>query len=67
MSAGAHIEGYLGARIYETRSGATIWANGFRRKETVAQLGLSRAGLSGLGATHRPGGGRHGSCSGSPS
>lgn len=54
-SAGAYVEGSLGARIYEARSGATIWTNAARGREAIAHVNVRNRGLPQLGATD-PGG-----------
>ena len=50
MSASAYIEGFLTARIFEARSGATIWTNTARGKETVAHVNISKSSLPHFGA-----------------
>lgn len=50
FSASAEMEGLLDARIFDARSGATIWARSARAKEQVARVDLSMDGLSGMGA-----------------
>jgi hypothetical protein len=44
------MEGVLDARIFDTKSGATIWTRAARAKEQVARVDLSLEGLGGLGA-----------------
>jgi hypothetical protein len=51
MSATAEIEASLNAKLYDTRSGATLWSRMARGKETVARLAVSPEGLSGSGAS----------------
>jgi hypothetical protein len=53
MSASAYIEGSLSAKIFEARSGATIWTNAARGKETVAHVNLSTSRLPRLDAKNR--------------
>jgi hypothetical protein len=53
MSASAYIEGSLSAKIFEARSGATIWTNAARGKETVAHVDLSTSHLPRVGAKNR--------------
>jgi hypothetical protein len=50
ISASAEMEGLLDARIYETKSGATVWTRSARAKEQVARVDLSMGGLAGAGA-----------------
>lgn len=50
MSASAYIEGVLIARIFEARSGATIWMNTARGRETVAHVDISKSSLPHFGA-----------------
>lgn len=50
MSASAYVEGFLTARIFEARSGATIWTNTARGKETVAHVDISKRSLPRFGA-----------------
>jgi hypothetical protein len=50
-SAGAYIEGSLGARIFQARSGATIWTNAARGQEAIAHVNVRNRGLPRLGAT----------------
>ncbi|MDH3216187.1 MAG: hypothetical protein OEN01_07840 [Candidatus Krumholzibacteria bacterium] len=44
MSARADVEAALTARLFDAVSGATIWTNSARGKQTVAQLGLTSKG-----------------------
>jgi hypothetical protein len=53
MSATAYIEGSLRAKIFEARSGATIWTNSARGRETVAHVDLSTTRLPSLGGEGR--------------
>ena len=50
MNASAEIEGVLSARILQTRSGATIWTNAARGKESVAQVRVAQGSLPQFGA-----------------
>lgn len=50
ISASAEMEGLLDARIFDTRSGATIWTRAARAKEQVARVDLSIEGIAGMGA-----------------
>jgi hypothetical protein len=50
ISASAEMEGLLDARIYDTKSGATVWTRAARAKEQVARVDLSMGGLAGMGA-----------------
>ena len=55
LSASAEIEGVLDARIFETRSGATIWSAATRAKQSVARVEVSSTGVSaGSGLALRP-------------
>jgi len=51
LSASAEMEGLLDARIFDARSGATIWTAAARAKEQVARVDLSKGGLSSVGAS----------------
>jgi hypothetical protein len=50
VSATAELEAALSARIFETRSGATIWTTAARAREQIARVDLSSLGVSGVGA-----------------
>jgi len=50
ISASAEMEGLLDARIFDTKSGATIWTRAARAKEQVARVDLSIEGIAGVGA-----------------
>jgi hypothetical protein len=52
LSASAEIEGNLNAKMFEARTGATVWSSVARDRATVAALTVSGEGLSGLGADH---------------
>ena len=47
----AEVEGSLRARIFDTNSGATLWTNSARARETVARADVSGTGLPRVGAT----------------
>jgi len=49
VKAGADIEGVLSARMYQTRSGATIWTNAARGKQSVANVSFSRGAIPRIG------------------
>ena len=51
LSASAEVEGALTVRIYDARSGATLWTRAVRRRDSVAGVTVASGGLSGLGAT----------------
>lgn len=44
MSVQADVEASITARLYEAESGATLWTNSARGKETVASVGVSSGG-----------------------
>ena len=48
LHAGADVEGVLSARILQTRSGATIWTNAARGKQSLASLNLAKGSLPDL-------------------
>jgi hypothetical protein len=50
ISASAEMEGVLDARIFDAKSGATIWTRAARAKEQIARVDVSLEGLGGLGA-----------------
>lgn len=51
VSAGAEIEGALTVRMYETRSGATLWTATSRCSEQLASIRVANGQLSGIGAS----------------
>jgi hypothetical protein len=50
-SATAELEGDLDARIFDTRTGATLWTRSARATQPLARLDVSASGVSGLGAS----------------
>jgi len=50
-SASAELEGTLDARIFDTRTGATVWSTAARASEPLARVDISSNGVSGLGAS----------------
>jgi hypothetical protein len=52
LKASAEIEGLLNAKLYDVRTGATIWSTSARDRQTVAGLSVSGGGLSGAGVSH---------------
>jgi len=50
-SASAELEGTLDARIFDTRTGATVWSTASAASEPLARVDISSNGVSGLGAS----------------
>jgi len=50
VSASAEIEGALTVRMYDARSGATIWSAASRGSERLASIHVAGGGLAGIGA-----------------
>lgn len=50
VTAGAALRGALTVRMYETRSGATIWSSSVQCQEPLAKVRLTGSDLSGLAA-----------------
>lgn len=50
-SASAELAGTLDARIFDTRTGATVWSTASRASEPLARVDISSNGVSGLGAS----------------
>jgi hypothetical protein len=50
MTASADLQGGLDARIFDARTGATVWSAASRATEPLARVDLSASGVSGLGA-----------------
>ena len=55
LKAKAEIEGTLTAKMYDTRTGATLWTCAAADKRTVAALSVSGGGLSGGGTADADG------------
>jgi hypothetical protein len=51
VSASAELEGTLDARIFDTRTGATVWSTAARAREPLARVDISSSGVTGLGAS----------------
>ena len=51
LSASAVLQGALDARLFDARSGATVWSTAARAEEPLARVDVSGGGLAGLGAT----------------
>ena len=49
LKASAEIEGQLNVKMYDTRTGATLWTCAARDRQTVAGLSVSSGGLSEVG------------------
>jgi hypothetical protein len=47
VNARSELEGRLVAKIYDARTGATLWTNAADARETVASVQLSRGGIAG--------------------
>jgi hypothetical protein len=53
LSASAEVEASLTAKLFDTRSGATLWSTSARGKETLGSLSVSpREGLPEVGVSH---------------
>lgn len=53
MSASAEVEASLSAKLFDTRSGATLWSTSARGKETVGSVSVSPGdGLPEVGVSH---------------
>jgi hypothetical protein len=50
-TATAELQGTLDARIFDTRTGATVWSTATRAREPLARVDLSSTGVTGLGRT----------------
>ena len=50
VTASAALEGGLDARIFDTRSGATVWSALARASEPIAHVDISASGVAGVGA-----------------
>ncbi|HEY8154592.1 MAG TPA: hypothetical protein VII72_10740 [Myxococcota bacterium] len=50
LSASAELEGTLDARIFDTRTGATVWSTAARASEPLGRVDISPSGVAGLGA-----------------
>lgn len=50
ISASAELEGTLEARIFDTRTGATLWSTVASASQPLGRVDVSPAGVSGLGA-----------------
>jgi hypothetical protein len=50
LSAGAALEGALTVRMYDTRSGATVWSSAVRGREPLANVRLAGGDLAGVAA-----------------
>jgi hypothetical protein len=55
LNAKAEIEGTLTAKMYDTRTGATLWTRTVADKRTIAALSVSSGGLSGGGTADADG------------
>ena len=51
VTASAALQGGLDARIFETRSGATLWTRSAHATEPLARVDVTTAGISGVGAS----------------
>jgi hypothetical protein len=51
LTASAQLEGTLDARIFDTRTGATVWSTATRANEPLGRVDISSTGVSGLGAS----------------
>jgi len=51
LTASAQLEGTLDARIFDTRTGATVWSTAARANEPLGRVDISSTGVSGLGAS----------------
>jgi hypothetical protein len=51
VTASAELAGGLDARIFDTRTGATVWTAASSAAEPLARVDLSATGVSGLGAS----------------
>ena len=49
ISAGADLEGTMTLRMYDTRSGATLWTTAVSASAPIARVALAEGDLSGLG------------------
>ena len=49
LNASAEIQGHLESRIYDTRTGATLWTNTAGARQTVAKVQLGGGGIAGGG------------------
>lgn len=53
LSASAEVEASLNAKLYDTRSGATLWSTHAQGKETLGSLSVSSGdGIPGIGVSH---------------
>jgi hypothetical protein len=50
LTASAQLEGTLDARIFDTRTGATVWSTAARADEPLGRVDISSTGVAGLGA-----------------
>lgn len=50
VNASAHVNGELGARLFETRSGATVWTRNATASADVASIGVPEGGTPTFGA-----------------
>jgi hypothetical protein len=51
VSASTGVEALLTAKMYDTRSGATVWTTSARDRQKVAGVSISSTGVSGSGST----------------
>lgn len=53
LSASAEVEASLTAKLFDTRSGATLWSTSARGKETLGSVSVSPGdGIPGIGVSH---------------